>query len=115
MPAAAVPLSQSLKEAAAQRADAHQPSGVHALSGVNDHPDRGQGGEWLDYPPGVDPFARSKHLLCHPWEVWDGMQSVVAEEQGKGHFGRELGPDGPLFAPGATHRLAQQHAEAARL
>eukprot|EP01045_Picozoa_sp_COSAG04_P009229 COSAG04_NODE_530_length_12999_cov_7.702946_3_plen_44_part_00 len=43
------------------------------------------------------------------------MQSVVAEEQGKGHFGRELGPDGPLFAPGATHRLAQQHAEAARL
>ena len=24
------------------RADAHQPCGVHALSGVNDHPDRGQ-------------------------------------------------------------------------
>jgi hypothetical protein len=25
--------------------------------------DRGQAGEWLEYPDGVDPFARSKHLL----------------------------------------------------
>ena len=58
------------------RADAHQPSGVHALSGFNDHPDRGQAGEWLDYPEGVDPYARSKHLLCHPWGVWDGMRCV---------------------------------------
>ena len=87
------------------RADSHQPCGVHALSGINDHPDRGQAGEWLEYPEGVDPYARSKHLLCHPWEVWDGMQNVIQEEQAKGFFGRELGPDGPLFAPGATHTL----------
>jgi hypothetical protein len=34
------------------------------------------------------------------------LQDVIVDEQAKGHYGRELGPDGPLFAPGATHALA---------
>ena len=31
----------------------------------------------------MDPFERSKHLLCHPWEVWSGMREVVAENRAK--------------------------------
>eukprot|EP00411_Alexandrium_monilatum_P074711 CAMPEP_0175559442 /NCGR_PEP_ID=MMETSP0096-20121207/36404_1 /TAXON_ID=311494 /ORGANISM="Alexandrium monilatum, Strain CCMP3105" /LENGTH=440 /DNA_ID=CAMNT_0016862645 /DNA_START=1 /DNA_END=1324 /DNA_ORIENTATION=+ len=81
------------------RAKAHNPNVV--VNGVSDHLDRGQWGQWLD--PGrpfhpsnnfvdhtkdlekewVDPFERSKHLLCHPWEVWVGMRDVVAEERAK--------------------------------
>ena len=52
------------------RAKEHNPECPQPVSGVSDHPDRGPGGQWLDYPPGsMDPFERSKHLLCHPWEV----------------------------------------------
>ena len=51
--------------------------------GITDHPDRGYHGEWLQYPEGVNPWERSKHLLCHPWEVWEGMQQVVADERAK--------------------------------
>ena len=55
------------------RAKAHNPDCPQPVNGVSDHPDRGQTGEWLDYPPGsMDPFARSKHLLAEPWEVWQG-------------------------------------------
>lgn len=77
------------------RAKAHNPNVV--VNGVSDHLDRGQWGEFLDptadfHPMAnpvdrtkdlardwFDPFERSKHLLCHPWEVWAGMQDVVAE------------------------------------
>jgi len=81
------------------RAKAHNPNVV--VNGVSDHLDRGQWGEWLD-PRGkfsrdanpvdrsrdlekewFDPCERSKHLLCHPWEVWEGMREVVAEERAK--------------------------------
>eukprot|EP00935_MAST-01C_sp_MAST-1C-sp1_P000743 g743.t1 len=83
------------------RAKAHNPNVI--VNGVSDHLDRGQWGEWLDpqakFHPSlnfvdhkrlqsgasewIDPFERSKHLLCHPWEVWEGMQQVVAEERAK--------------------------------
>ena len=46
-------------------------------------------------------------------EVWGGMQEIIAEEQAKGHFGREMGADGPMFAPGATHALAPKGSESA--
>ena len=59
------------------RAKAHNPDCPQPVNGVSDHPDRGQTGEWLDYPPGsMDPFARSKHLLAEPWEVWQGALSL---------------------------------------
>lgn len=79
------------------RAKAHNPNVV--VSGVTDHPDRGQWGQWLDPEKDynhlenpvetsktsakdwIDPFERSKHLLCHPWEIWQGMQEIVAEER----------------------------------
>ncbi len=50
------------------------------VNGVSDHPDRGQLGEWLEFEPGNDPWARSKHALCHQWEEWEGMQAIVAAE-----------------------------------
>ncbi len=65
------------------RAKSHQPSMMVDCHGITDHPDRGYHGEWLQYPEGVDPWERSKHLLCHPWEVWEGMQQVVADERAK--------------------------------
>jgi len=87
------------------RAKAHNPNVV--INGVSDHPDRGQFGQWLD-PKGkfhrafnfvdhsrdlekewFDPFERSKHLLCHPWEVWEGMREVVAEERAKERSGEQ--------------------------
>eukprot|EP00747_Dinoflagellata_sp_TGD_P097179 gnl/TRDRNA2_/TRDRNA2_167054_c0_seq1.p1 gnl/TRDRNA2_/TRDRNA2_167054_c0~~gnl/TRDRNA2_/TRDRNA2_167054_c0_seq1.p1 ORF type:complete len:375 (-),score=59.09 gnl/TRDRNA2_/TRDRNA2_167054_c0_seq1:92-1216(-) len=81
------------------RAKAHNPNVV--VNGVSDHPDRGQWGGFLDpkkpydsfenfvdtskdlSKEWFDPFERSKHLLCHPWEVWEGMQEVVREERAK--------------------------------
>lgn len=51
----------------------------HVVSGVSDHPDRGQMGEWLEYEEGNNPWERSKHHLCNMWEEWEGMQDVVAE------------------------------------
>ena len=53
------------------------------VSGVTDHPDRGQMGEWLEYEEGNDPWERSKYAMCHMWHEWEGMQKVVAEEQAK--------------------------------
>ena len=32
-------------------------------------------GEWLD------PYERSKHFLCNPWEAWPGMSEVVAQQR----------------------------------
>jgi hypothetical protein len=55
----------------------------HIVSGVSDHPDRGQMGEWLEYEEGNNPWERSKRALTHMWEEWEGMQDVVAEEQAK--------------------------------
>ncbi len=76
--------SQSRKTAIFRlRAKSHQPSMVVDFHGHSDHPDRGYHGEWMEYPEGVDPWERSKHLLCHPWEVWEGMQQVVAAERAK--------------------------------
>ena len=51
------------------------------VSGVTDHPDRGQMGEWLDFEDGNDPWERSKHAMCNMWHEWDGMAEVVAEER----------------------------------
>ena len=51
------------------------------VTGITDHPDRGQSGEWLEYEEGNNPFARSRHALTHMWEEWEGMQEVVAVEQ----------------------------------
>ena len=52
------------------------------VNGVSDHPDRGQRGEWLEYEPGNDPWQRSKDALCNQWDEWEGLQDVVASEQG---------------------------------
>ncbi|MEE2913326.1 MAG: hypothetical protein VX745_01505 [Pseudomonadota bacterium] len=62
------------------RNKSRQPDKV--VSGITDHPDRGQQGEWLEYDEGNDPFARSRHALTHMWEEWEGMQDIVAAEQG---------------------------------
>jgi hypothetical protein len=48
---------------------------------ASDHPDRGQLGEWLEFEPGNDPWARSKHAMCNMWEEWEGTQEIVAEER----------------------------------
>jgi len=53
------------------------------VNGVSDHPDRGQGGEWLEYEEGNDPWERSKYAMCNMWDEWEGMQEVVAEEKAK--------------------------------
>ena len=53
------------------------------VSGVTDHPDRGQMGEWLEFEAGNDPWERSKYAMCHIWHEWDGMQEIVAEERAK--------------------------------
>ncbi len=63
------------------RAKKRQPDKV--VSGVTDHPDRGQMGEWLEFEEGNDPWERSKHAMCNMWHEWDGMQGVVAEEREK--------------------------------
>ena len=49
------------------------------VSGVTDHPDRGQMGEWLEFEDGNDPWERSKHAMCNMWHEWDGMADVVRE------------------------------------
>jgi hypothetical protein len=61
------------------RAKKRQPG--HVVSGVTDHPDRGQLGEWLDYEEGNDPWQRSKDALTDLWSEWDGMQEIVAQEK----------------------------------
>ena len=58
------------------------------VSGVTDHPDRGQMGEWLEFEEGNDPWERSKHAMCNMWHEWDGMQAVVAEEREKQAHGK---------------------------
>jgi hypothetical protein len=51
------------------------------VNGVSDHPDRGQFGEWLEFEPGNDPWARSKHAMRHMWDEWEGMQAIAAQER----------------------------------
>jgi hypothetical protein len=67
------------------------------VTGVSDHLDRGQWGEWLDPDEEFDaflnpidasaigawqdPFERSKHFLCNPWAAWPGMAEVVEAER----------------------------------
>ncbi len=79
------------------RCTAHNPNII--VTGVTDHIDRGQWGEWIDpskpfhaiqnpvstsaKTEWIDPFERSKYLLCHPWTVWSGMRDVVREEEAK--------------------------------
>ncbi len=53
------------------------------VTGVSDHPDRGMMGQWLEFEPGNDPWARSKHALINMWDEWEGMQEIVATEQAK--------------------------------
>jgi hypothetical protein len=59
------------------RAKSRQPNIVH--TGGHDHPDRGPRGEWLQFEPGNDPWARAREAMCHPWAEWQGMQEVIAE------------------------------------
>jgi len=47
------------------------------VSGVTDHPDRGQMGEWLEFEEGNDPWERSKYAMCNMWDEWEGMQEVT--------------------------------------
>ena len=63
------------------RAKEHNPECPQPVSGVSDHPDRGQRGEWLEYEEGNDPWERSKRAMCDMWHEWDGMQEVVAQER----------------------------------
>ena len=51
------------------------------VSGVTDHPDRGQMGGWLDFEEGNNPWKRSKDAMCDMWDEWEGMKSVVSEAQ----------------------------------
>lgn len=60
------------------RNKSRQPDKV--ATGVSDHPDRGQMGEWLEYEEGNNPWDRSKYALTHMWHEWEGMQQVVKEE-----------------------------------
>ncbi|MDA0789408.1 MAG: hypothetical protein O2780_08115 [Proteobacteria bacterium] len=53
------------------------------VNGVNDHPDRGQLCEWLEYEEGNNPWERSKDAMCHMWQEWEGMQQIIAEEQAR--------------------------------
>lgn len=55
------------------------------VSGVTDHPDRGQMGEWLEFEEGNDPWERSKYAMCNMWDEWEGMQDVVAEMEQQGN------------------------------
>lgn len=50
------------------------------VTGVSDHPDRGQKGEWLEFEDGNNPWERSKLALTNMWHEWEGMQDIVAEE-----------------------------------
>jgi hypothetical protein len=63
------------------RNKSRQPGKV--VSGVSDHPDRGQLGEWLDFEEANNPWERSKHALTHMWDEWEGMRDVVASESYK--------------------------------
>lgn len=49
--------------------------------GVNDHPERGYFGQFLDYPEGYDHIAESIDRLCDHWQEWDGMQSLIKARQ----------------------------------
>ena len=65
-----------------------------------------------------DAFERSKHLLCHPWEVWEGMTETVARERAKGFVGRPLAEDAQRFIKERTAQEATKtraRTEAARL
>ena len=53
----------------------------HVVSGLHDHPDRGQMGEWLDYEDGNNPWERSRRAITHMWDEWEGMADTVASEQ----------------------------------
>ena len=59
------------------RNKSRQPS--HVATGLSDHPDRGQMGEWLEYEAGNNPWQRSKEALCNQWAEWQGMQEIVSE------------------------------------
>jgi hypothetical protein len=50
--------------------------------GVSDHPDRMLSGEFLEYPEDYDPYQTSIDKLCDHWSEWDGMQHIVAENDG---------------------------------
>lgn len=50
--------------------------------GVNDHPDRGYFGQFLDYPDDYDPWQTSIDKLCDHWSEWDGLQKTVAAVRG---------------------------------
>lgn len=47
--------------------------------GVNDHPDRGAYGQWLEYPHDHNPWKKSLEYLCDHWSEWQGMQDIVAK------------------------------------
>ena len=55
----------------------------HVATGLSDHPDRGQMGEWLNYESDNNPWERSKDALCDQWAEWQGMQDIVKEMRGR--------------------------------
>merc|ERR1712194_923269 len=46
--------------------------------GVNDHPDRGAYGQWLEYPKSYDPWKLSLDAMCDHWSEWEGMRHIVS-------------------------------------
>ena len=69
--------SESRKQVIFRIRNKNRQPGV-VVTGRSDHPDRGWQGEFLDYEPGNDPWARSKHAMCNMWDEWEGMREVVA-------------------------------------
>ena len=51
---------------------------------MNDHPDRGAYGQWLEYPEGYDPIKISVEAMCDHWSEWAGMQHIVEGGRGTG-------------------------------
>ena len=51
------------------------------VSGITDHPDRGQMGEWLTFEEGNNPWEQSKYAMCNMWHEWEGMQEIVNEQE----------------------------------
>jgi hypothetical protein len=51
--------------------------------GVNDHPDRGAFGQWLEYPPSYNPWKTSLDTICDHWREWENMRDIVNDNRSK--------------------------------
>ncbi len=52
--------------------------------GVNDHPDRGYFGQFLEYPETYDPWQTSIEKMCDHWSEWDGLKSLAVGVDSEG-------------------------------